>query len=139
MVIEYRGIRLDNMQPVFGYPFADITPSRKLLYIIEGGFVPAQTMPSERFIEVDADSISQYIGIEDINGSKIFSNDKVKVKLPDMPNIEGATLYGMIEYDAFGARFLINIYNHKTNHFCWDYINIHEDLKIEVIREIPKL
>jgi len=138
-IIEFRGIRVDNGKPVFGFPFGDITQTKNLMYIIEGGFVPAKTMPSERFIEVHSNSISQYIGVKDIKGCKIFSNDKVKVKFPDLPNIEGATLYGRIDYDAFGARFFINIYSHKIKDFDWDSHNIHEDLKIEVISEIPTI
>jgi hypothetical protein len=136
--LEFRGISLDNGKEVFGFPYLDIRCEFVQAYIVKGGFVPVKSMPLDRFTEVQSDSISQYIGIKDINGIKVFANDKVKVKLPDLPYCVGETIYGIIVYDSPLGRFQIEEYDVETKQHQWDYHNIHEDLKIEVIKEFPQ-
>ncbi len=60
--IKFRGKRIDNGEWVYGYLFEDITPARHICYIIEGGFVPALSMPSSNFKEVKPETVGQYIG-----------------------------------------------------------------------------
>lgn len=74
--IKFRGKRIDNGRWAYGYLFEDKTPARHLAYILEvGGFVPALSMPSTKFIEVDPDTVGEYTDRKEKNGKEVYEGD----------------------------------------------------------------
>lgn len=59
---------------VEGYLFKNIMPLYTMSFIIKNGFVPALSMPRERFTEVINESICQFTGHYLIKGDKVFTN-----------------------------------------------------------------
>ena len=84
---KFRGLDINNIW-VYGFLFQDINvhTGEKLSYIIKSSFVPAISMPAERFIEVRNDSVGQYIGLKDKHGKEIKvteqerKNEAIKLK-----------------------------------------------------------
>ena len=60
--IKFRGLRVDGLGWVYGYLFEDIATNRHLSYILEGGMVPALSMPTNKFIEVIPSTVDQFTG-----------------------------------------------------------------------------
>jgi hypothetical protein len=73
--IKFRGKRITTKQWVYGYLFQNIKPKYTFSYIIEGGFVPVLSMPSENFIEVDIKTIGQFTNFKLKKGREVYHGD----------------------------------------------------------------
>jgi len=82
-------------------------------------------------VSVLPDTVVQYVGNVAVDSGELWLNDIVSFKLPDTPNYKGYTSVGVIEWDEVGARYVIN--EVREGELGWDYHNIHEDIKIEII------
>jgi hypothetical protein len=76
---KYRGKRTDGKGWVYGYLFEDIAPQRHLSYIIKGGFVPALTMPASEFVEVDPETVGQYVGLPEEEKEQVCEGDLLQL------------------------------------------------------------
>lgn len=106
----FRGIRVDNGEWVEGYLFR-IWEQTYILWGTTNG-VP-------NMIEVIPETISEYIGIHDKNGTKIFENDIVLTQeMHDRPyskNRKAKRHIGVVEYQVSGGN---GFYNSETGK--WD-------------------
>lgn len=95
--ILFRGKRKDNGEWVQGYLYRS---SKKL-----NPFIMLKSEKGARY-EVNADTVGQYTGLTDKNGTKIFEGDIVDFsKHPDNGD------YGTVIYDADETAFGIEYYN----------------------------
>lgn len=74
--IKFRGLRTDGKGWVYGYLIKD---EYGHCYIFNYWFIPAISIPTERFIEVIPESIGQFTGLTDKNGVDIYDGDNVNV------------------------------------------------------------
>lgn len=105
----FRGIRVDNGEWVEGY--LNYNEARKQYYIMDD--VNAFPIP------VREETVGEYIGIHDKNGTKIFDNDIVRTQerynRPYSQNRKSKRHIGIVEYRTYsGSRF----YNSETGK--WD-------------------
>lgn len=100
----YQGKRLDNGEWVEGYYSPVNLPLAGNMghFINEGGF---------RAIEVDPDTISEFTGLRDKNGKRIFEGYVVKAEV-------GLDEYiGIVKYDEERAMFLVVTFDrNKAKH-----------------------
>ena len=70
--IIFKGQQVDTKQWVEGFL---IKTEKGECYIFNYHFIPAKSVPSEKFIEVIPETVSQFTGIVDKNKKQIFEND----------------------------------------------------------------
>lgn len=104
----FRGIRVDNGEWVKGY--LNYCPTRKQYYIMDS--VSAFPIP------VREETIGEYIGIHDKNGTKIFENDIVRTQerynRPYSKNKKSKRHIGVVKYRiGKGSGF----YNRETGKY----------------------
>lgn len=96
--ILFRGKMINNGEWFYGVPF--ISESRK--------FAEMKQMYSYE-CQVDPETIGQYTGLTDKNGTKIFEGDIVIGDIPEL--IKSQNLIGVVEYE--GSAFIVRIPNRK--------------------------
>jgi hypothetical protein len=70
--VKFRGIRLDNGEWVYG----DLVKTDHNYYILNTWFIPAVSLPAEKFIEVAPKSVGQLIYVHENN--EIYRGDIVR-------------------------------------------------------------
>lgn len=130
--ILFRGKKIDNGECVYGYLYEDIAAHRHISYIIKGGFIPAVSMPSERFIEVDTKTVGQYVGLKDSEGKDIYEGDIVKRKNDRYYYSVhyGTTEFGISQHREDGV---------FANDFKFTYDNTEQGIVCGNIHENPEL
>lgn len=103
---EYRAKRIDNGEWIEGYLYIEKSTS---MCLEEYGCSPLInyyiiTIENNRrtFIEIDKNTIGQYTGRKDKNGTKIFGRDSIKIKLRN-----GRIQYAQVDYSNYYAQFIL--------------------------------
>ena len=119
----FRGIRVDNCELVEGYLFR-IWEQTYILWGTTNG-VP-------NMIEVIPETVSEYIGIHDNNGKKIFENDIVMTQeMYDRPyskKRKSKRHIGVVQYQSGGGS---GFYNSETGKFD-KYIEYHAEWIVKI-------
>lgn len=95
--ILFRGKRIENGEWYVGslhLEYEGVTNTLQGAYLL-GKYSPAYKNAVHGYIEVDPETVSEFTGMLDRNGERIFEGDIVKVSSPS-----GSSYYAKIEYDC---------------------------------------
>lgn len=95
--ILFRGKRIENGEWYVGslhLEYEGVTNTLQGAYLL-GKYSPAYKNAVHGYIEVDPETVSEFTGMLDRNGERIFEDDIVKVSSPS-----GSSYYAKIEYDC---------------------------------------
>ena len=114
--ILFRGKRVDNGEWVYGFPYETYRNchSREVIAC------PPNEFGQGKYIEVVRGTLSQFIGLADKNGRKIFEGDIVEYKEEN----------GEIVYDTETAMYIVSF-----DTWCTDFDHIYSR-EIEIIGNI---
>lgn len=148
--VLFRGKRLDNGKWIYG---GIICKSYKYFIVTESGYRPDtrdwdtleyfENHPQLKFeqVEVDPDTVGQYIGLTSINNSKIYEDDIVKnqdclfvVKFGNCGGVQCKGAYGYIGFylDGYDDKTRQNIKKGLRKDICY-YL---DDGGLEVVGNI---
>ena len=97
--ILFRGKRKDNGEWVEGY----CVVIAKCYYIFTGKLVIAKNATNFEYYSVSPETVGQFTGLTDKNGTKIFEDDVVIISSRSIDEEDGIAL---IEWDEDDARFI---------------------------------
>lgn len=112
--IEFRGKRTDNGEWVSGfyvksqdYYTQDVSNA---ILSADGNHYGFGEYTFETYNEIDVNTVGQYTGLTDKNGTKIFESDII---IGDIPELIGSqNLIGIVEYQE--SAFIVKIPNRKS-------------------------
>lgn len=135
--IIFRGKSKESGEWIYGVPcyFDDSRHIVKYLYNAEGGYVVGAE--SE---EVIPDTIGQYTGLKDANGTKIFEGDIVESRASE--NKEDWKYWQVIFYDGsycFEREVKKRKYKYEQNLLCEDEVSLYGLVVVGNIHDNPEL
>lgn len=68
---KFRAKRINSKEWVYG----NLVETHHLKYILCVSFIPAKTLPTEEFIEIDPNTIEEFTNHYDIDGKEIYEGD----------------------------------------------------------------
>lgn len=117
--ILFKAKRKDNNEWVYGYYMQDGLNNSYIIELKQKGDFDYSIGRTYRYIEVIPETVSQYTGLDDMNGKKIFENDIVRDIDDD--------IYYIVSF-SYSAFDLLNL---RGNHswFLHDW-NVHDFLEV---------
>lgn len=120
-VILFRGKRIDNGEWVYGVPTKD---SHGEMVMVESIFeCDEYNCRGANCLYVDENTVGQYTGLTDKNGTKIFEGDIVKIKGKIRYIFYGISSFRHTNYGEYAAE-LQNVFTMK---YCEVIGNIYDD------------
>lgn len=77
----------------------DLIRTKHERFIIDISFMPAMSLPVDKFIEVIPSTVGEWIGLEDINSKDLYEGHAVSFTYYNFCELDGQTGTGVIRWD----------------------------------------